>query len=51
MPMGNAEARLIYAYLDVEDGLIPSVTGLKIVGRLPSGQYVTETYRVKGGEL
>lgn len=51
MPMGDAEARLIYAYLDVEDGLIPSVTGLKIVGRLPSGQYVTETYRVKGGEL
>lgn len=51
MPMGNAEAKLIYAYLDVEDGLIPKVTGLKIVGRLPSGDYVTETYRVKGGEL
>jgi len=51
MPMGDAEAKLIYAYLDVEDGLIPSVKGLRIVGRLPSGQYVTETYRVKGGEL
>ncbi|WP_375686995.1 DUF4833 domain-containing protein [Pseudooceanicola sp. LIPI14-2-Ac024] len=52
MPMGDAEARLIYAYLDVDDGgLVPSVTGLKIVGQYPSGQYVTETYRVKGGEL
>lgn len=52
MPMGGADARLVYAYLDVDDGgLIPRVTGLKIVGRIPSGQYVTETYRVKGGEL
>ncbi|WP_301069098.1 DUF4833 domain-containing protein [Pseudooceanicola sp.] len=50
--MGDEEARMIYAYLDVDDGgLFPRVTGLKLVGRLASGKYVTETYRVTGGEL
>lgn len=47
----KGEARMIYAYLDVKDGLIPQVTGLKMIGRLSSGQYITETYQVKGGAL
>ncbi|MGH1423972.1 MAG: DUF4833 domain-containing protein [Pseudooceanicola sp.] len=50
--MGDSDARLIYAYLDVDDGgLFPRVTGLKLVGKSASGKYVTETYRVTGGEL
>lgn len=52
LQMGEAEAQLVYAYLEVDEGgLIPSVTDLKLIGRLPSGSYVMETYRVKGGEL
>ncbi len=50
--MGGTEARLVYAYLEVDEGgLFPKVTELSLVGRTPSGQYVTETYDVKGGVL
>ncbi len=50
--MGESEARLVYAYLEVDDGgLLPRVTGLKLVGKTAAGKYVTETYKVSGGEL
>ncbi|WP_176440839.1 DUF4833 domain-containing protein [Oceanicola sp. 22II-s10i] len=47
--MGDTDARLVYAYLDVdESGLLPKVTRLKLIGRAPSGKYVMETYKVNG---